>query len=164
MENKMMITGFMEEEMAEELRKLQEKQAIERHRANSNMTEAFNNAGVTVLDADAFLIAAAMAKGWAGSNPDMTASRKIFFKLKKMLKAPFTCTIVQNPGSEDKTFEYQVVNKVFQKSLEGMSYDMNGEWSKKGVEIIYWWVKRATTTELADMLRKHYQQFASKIE
>ena len=164
MEEKKIVTEFMEAKMAKEHKMFMEKQDRQRSRVNSHMQVAFKDAGVTEMETDSFLIAAAMAKARAGHNPGWSESRHIFFAMEEILMHPFSCTITQVAGTEENTFGYTVANKVAQKDLEKMSYDVRGEWSKRGVEVIYWHVKKDTLRDLAGRLRHIYKDIVSKIE
>ena len=104
-------------------------------------------------------------KIWVSRQP--LSGRKPYGFVENIIMNPFTCTIVQEPGCGDDRFEYKVVSKVAMKPLEGMSYELNGEWGKEITEIFYVMLDRKSTKErvytFAKKMRDLYNKYVNML-
>lgn len=160
------MNKYMSDARMEEMQALMERYQREDKHAASVMREVFINAGNgNQMNTDSFLIAAVQAMTLGFYTGDRAGCRRACGFVENIILNPFTCTIVQEPGFGKNIFEYKVINREAMKSLEGMSYDVNGEWGKEITEIFYVMLDKKATHEtvckMADQLRNLYNKFVN---
>ena len=162
------MNKFMSYARMNEIYEIIERQKREDLQAAKLMREVFISTGdVEWLNTDSFMIAAVQAMSVGFYTGDRTGCRKAYGFVENIIMHPFTCTIVQEPGCGEDRFEYKVVNQVATKPLEGMSYEMNGEWGKVVTELFYVMLDGKYTREnafkFAKKLRDLYNKFVNML-
>ena len=162
------MNKFMSYARMNEIYEIIERQKREDLQAAKLMREVFISTGdVEWLNTDSFMIAAVQAMSVGFYTGDRTGCRKAYGFVENIIMHPFTCTIVQEPGCGEDRFEYKVVNQVAMKPLEGMSYEMNGEWGKEIMEIFYVMLDRKSTKErvytFAKKMRDLYNKYVNML-
>ena len=166
MEKQMNVMDFMNAARAVEDERIAMNRGWENITFNRRMAQVFVNVGKSRQTFESFEIAALLAMSMKLEHTYRTDYSRIYNCVKDFIVNPFTCTIIQVPGSTEGTFEYQVVDKEPMEPLGELSYDENGEWGKEVIDLfVHYYDYHANLEKIfqfSDELWELYKKFKSK--